>query len=53
MIFLVRRYARETAWAYSLVRGRDVYAPTSFRLPSLAEIGYVAGFATMLAWTKG
>lgn len=53
MNFLVRRYARETAWFYSLVRGRDEYAPTSFRLPSLAELGYVAGLAVMLTWAKG
>ncbi len=36
---LTRRYARETAWRYAFIPRR---------LPRLSEIGWVAGFVTIL-----
>lgn len=45
---LVRRYGRQVAYRYSLAREAGYQA----RVPSLAELGYLAGLVVMLVFAR-
>ncbi len=50
---LIRSYGREAAWRYSLSREAKMHGiDRPFRVPSLSELGHLAGFVVLIGWTR-